>query len=92
VLLSNSARHFCKELPSDGQFTVCCNKGAVELPQFQSDATIESLLKGNHADSKSFLESIRSYNSAFAFVSVGVDLNMPGGVGPYCFRIHGQVS
>jgi hypothetical protein len=86
------AIHYQLELPSDGQFTVCCHKGVVQLPRHQSDDAIESLLKGNHADSKSFLELIRSYNSAFAFVSVGVDLNMPRGVGPYCFRIHGQVN
>jgi hypothetical protein len=86
-----NARHFCKELPSDGQFTVCCNKGVVQLPQCKTDSYIETLLKGNHPDSKTFLESIRSYNSAFAFVSVGVNLNMPRGLGPYCFRIHGQV-
>jgi len=85
------ARHFSKELPTDGLFTICCNKGSVKLPRIETDDYIKGLLDGTDPDSKSFMESIRSYNCAFGFVSVGVKLNMPTGIGPYCFRIHGQV-
>ena len=39
----------------------------------------------------SFLQNIRNYNSAFSFASFGANLVKPPGIGPYCFRIHGQI-
>jgi len=85
------AKHFVNELPRDGSFTVCCNKGSVQLPRIETDRYVKSLLDGTDPDSKVFMENIRSYNCAFGFVSVGVNLNMPACIGPYCFRIHGQM-
>jgi hypothetical protein len=41
--------------------------------------------------SANFMEHIRSFNSAFAFASMGANISPPSGHGPYCFRIHGQI-
>ena len=45
---------------------------------------------GDTAESRCFRNNIRSYNSAFAFASLGVNEDMlPAGV--YCFRVSGTV-
>ncbi|XP_059147684.1 uncharacterized protein LOC131935318 [Physella acuta] len=85
------ARFFPKERPTDKMFTVCCNKGTIELPQFESHEYLKNLMLGHDRDSNIFMEHIRSYNSAFAFVSVGAKIDFPRGRGPFTFRIHGQV-
>ena len=43
--------------------------------------------------SKYFIKSIRSYNSMFAFTSLGakIDMDINKGPGPYVFKINGQV-
>ncbi|TBU10040.1 hypothetical protein CWI38_0403p0030 [Hamiltosporidium tvaerminnensis] len=38
-----------------------------------------------------FSKNIRSSNSAFAFVSIGANIKIPQGSGPFCYRIHGQM-
>lgn len=40
---------------------------------------------------KIFLENTRSFNSALAMASMGAQVDVPNGRGPYCSRIHGQV-
>jgi hypothetical protein len=86
------AKHFQEERPPDRKFTTCCQKGKVELPQFRDyPLLLKNLLMENHEKSANFLEHIRSFNSAFGFASMGANLVSPGGRGPYCFKIHGQI-
>lgn len=61
------------------------------LPPIKESELITQLLTGAHGLSKHFLENIRKYNNAFAFASMGAQIRPPGGHGPYCFRVHGQV-
>jgi hypothetical protein len=48
-------------------------------------------MKGDHPQSKNFMENIRSNNSAVEFASMRAQIAPPPGHGPYCFRIHGQI-
>ncbi|VDO88586.1 unnamed protein product [Haemonchus placei] len=52
---------------------------------------LRRLLTYQDPEAREFREHIRSYNSAFAFASMGAQLDTPRGHGPYCFRIHGQI-
>jgi hypothetical protein len=33
----------------------------------------------------------REYNPEMALPSIGVEIKLPPGNGPYCFRIHGKI-
>jgi hypothetical protein len=89
---SCQSKNFAKERPQDGKFTVCCQKGKVDLPKLnEPPQLLKHLLTGEHPMSKNFLENIRSFNSAFGFASMGAAIAAPPGNGPYCFRIHGQI-
>jgi hypothetical protein len=46
-----------------------------------------------HPESKEFRDKIRCYNSAFAFISIGVkvDPTVTRASGPYCFKISGKL-
>ena len=85
------SKNFTKERPSDGKFTICCQKGRVNLEPIRRSELIENLMTGKHEESKNFMANIRSYNSSLAFVSMGAKIVPPPGHGPYCFRIHGQI-
>lgn len=75
-------------------FSLCCSYGKVRLPEITSPpASIKQLFESNGPLSKEFKLSIRTYNSAFALSSVGVEL---GSVfkfdrGPWTYKITGQV-
>ncbi|XP_062189934.1 uncharacterized protein LOC133892964 [Phragmites australis] len=74
-------------------FGICCKQGKISLPpQKEAPPYLENLLKGGEKESKNFRENIRSYNSMFAFTSIGgiVDKEINKGYGPYVFRMHGQ--
>ena len=45
----------------------------------------------NSAQAKRFRKSIRLYNNAFGFASLGANIRRPPGNGPPCFRICGQL-
>lgn len=49
------------------------------------------ILCDSSSEGKNYRENIRMYNSAFAFASMGAQLEIPKGNEPYVFRIHGQV-
>lgn len=85
------SRNFLKEKPADGKFNICCNKGKVVLEPVRVNKKLETLMTNNHTHHKNFMANIRSYNSAFAFASMGAQNATPLGFGPYCFRIHGQI-
>lgn len=72
----------------------CCGLGDVKLPsecQLQPyPIALKELMAGYNEHPTNFFEYIRRFNSAFAFASFGAQASPPPGVGPYCFRIHGQ--
>ncbi|CAF3164760.1 unnamed protein product [Rotaria sp. Silwood2] len=89
-----NALHFKDESVSDRQdeFKQCCHYGSVQLPELLPYLDeIKALLQGTDVESKTFPENIRSYNSALAFASMGAQIDLSQGYGPYCFRIHGQI-
>jgi len=76
------------------KFSICCGQGAVRLtPLSVPPDGLRELFEGHTSNSKRFLANTRSFNSAFAFVSLGckVDNKFPGYRGPPTFRIHGEL-
>jgi CRISPR/Cas system-associated exonuclease Cas4 (RecB family) len=74
-------------------FGMCCKQGKIKLPPLKEPPQyLKRLLTGEGKDSTNFRENIRSYNSMFAFTSMGgiVDKEINMGKGPYVFRLHGQ--
>jgi hypothetical protein len=76
------------------KFGKCCKQGKIKLPTLQPvPQPLRHLLEDMTDDAKHFRDNIRQYNNAFAFTSVGVDvdntlLNTPG---PQVFKIHGAL-
>ena len=86
--------HFLRECTSNrkDEFKNCCHFGSVQLPDLLPyPEEMRKLLEGIDSQSKIFREHIRNYNSALAFASMGAQVELPEGSGPYCFRIHGQI-
>ena len=88
------ALHFTAERPRDGRFTRCCRKGKLQFthpahpyPQFLK----QMMTNKDHPYYTNFRKNIRNYNSALSFVSLGANITVPPGRGPYCFQIHGTV-
>ena len=76
------------------KFGSCCLQGQVQLPAFREPPrTLRDMLCGISPHSNLFKKNIRQYNAAFAFVSLGVkvDLAITNAPGPYCFRINGDL-
>ncbi|XP_057450050.1 uncharacterized protein LOC130741224 isoform X6 [Lotus japonicus] len=74
-------------------FSICCMKGKISLPYLQDAPTLLSnLLTNIDPRSGHFIDNIRSYNSMFAFTSIGgkVDGSVNNGQGPPQFVISGQ--
>jgi hypothetical protein len=69
----------------------CCNNGNVKLAEWRKPHQyIEDLFLRRNAKSPTFFKNIRSFNSIFSFVSLGVKLlDKQISTGPYCFRIQG---
>ncbi|KZP30308.1 hypothetical protein FIBSPDRAFT_699312, partial [Athelia psychrophila] len=94
-----NALHWLHERLADSSmsnpvFTSCCAHGQVRLdPLPDPPNTLMQLYSGDSADCREFRENIRQYNAAFAFTSLGVkqDHAVNRGVGPYVFRIHGEL-
>lgn len=76
-------------------FTLCCQQGKIKLPISKpTPPFLENLLDPSKGPkSLLFRENIRAYNSMFAFTSMGakVDHSINSGLGPYIFKISGQV-
>jgi hypothetical protein len=77
------------------RFHLCCRGGKVCLPYLKHPPPFLAKLLDPNGDilSKYILKSIRSYNSLFAFTSLGakIDYGINKGPGPYVFKINGQV-
>ncbi|XGW24731.1 hypothetical protein V3C99_006299, partial [Haemonchus contortus] len=89
---SCGAKHFKSESKGKRTFNDCCNHGSISLQHFNNyPVELCRLLASQEIEAKEFREHIRNYNSAFAFASMGAQLDTPRSQGPYCFRIHGQI-
>ncbi|CAF3572571.1 unnamed protein product [Rotaria sp. Silwood1] len=89
-----NALHFKEECTSDrhDEFKQCCHYGSIQLPDLLLyPDEIKALLQGTDLEPRNFRENIRSYNSALAFASMGAQIDLSQGFGPYYFRIHGQI-
>lgn len=86
--LSNSTLH-------EPKYGMCCLQGQVKLdPLTPPPIELQKLLSDNTVEAKFFRQHIRQYNAALSMTSLGVevDQSVTSGSGPYCFRIHGELS
>ncbi|XP_061998973.1 uncharacterized protein LOC133716283 [Rosa rugosa] len=76
-------------------YTNCCKKGQIKIElSKQAPNLLQQLLDPNNgSNSKVFRQNIRIYNSMFSFTSMGatIDKTINTGLGPYVFKISGQV-
>ncbi|KIK19416.1 hypothetical protein PISMIDRAFT_48515, partial [Pisolithus microcarpus 441] len=85
--LSNSTRQ-------NKKFGMCCLQGQIQLPPWpEPPVELKGLFCGTDNLSNNFRKNIQSFNSAFAFTSLAVDVDqsVTNTSGPYCFKIHGQL-
>lgn len=78
---------------NQSHINVCCNFGNVVIDNKFANFPheIRSLLEDNSPKALNFRANIRQFNAALAMASMGAQLDVPRGNGPYTFRIHGQV-
>ncbi|KAL6536772.1 hypothetical protein OROMI_026353 [Orobanche minor] len=75
------------------KYSTCCLQGKIELPKMKKPPQLLlDLLSGKTPISNHFIKNIRSYNSMFAFTSLGgkIDSNPNMGTSPPIFKLHGQ--
>jgi len=73
---------------------MCYLQEQIQLPPFQPLTRIlHNYLTGDDYSSREFHNNIRQYNAAFAMTSVGVkiDNSVTRQLGPYCFKIQGEL-
>jgi hypothetical protein len=73
---------------------MCCLTGQIDLPPFPpAPRDLRDLFDGTSPHSKEFKTNIRQYNIAFAFTSLGVNIDhsVLTGSGTYAFRISGEL-
>lgn len=73
---------------------MCCNFGLTTTLQDRFSNypdELRHLLLDDSSHARNFQKNIRQFNSSFAMASMGAQLDVPRGRGPYCFKIHGQV-
>jgi len=74
-------------------FTMCCSHGRVKIADYPKiPDTLYDLFYKNDKRSKFFMENIRSFNSMFAFTSMGgnIDTTMNKGKAPPTFVLNGE--
>ena len=82
----------CGSLSFMNELFRCCHNGKVHLESlYPYPDELKRLLMDRDTKSLNFQQTIRSYNSAIAFASMGANLTLPPGCGPSCFRICGQI-
>ena len=96
--INNYTCSFCKSRNfKSEQLRICCQSGKVNLPNFiETPYQLKELIIVNHDQSnkiivENFKENIRIYNNCFAFASIASNLIKPDSIGPYCFKIQGQM-
>ena len=83
--------YFPGEMTTRGKFMRCCHNGKIIEKGRIYPEEFRNLFVGSHPFSLDFFRDIRLYNSLFSFASMGAQVEMPKGSGPYCFRIHGSI-
>jgi hypothetical protein len=76
------------------QFSLCCENGKVLLPNFPTTSQEQEVFLTNKKKSDvKFQNQIHMYNSVLAFTlfSAKVDESLTKGIGPYSFRIQGEL-
>jgi hypothetical protein len=93
-----NALHFLDERAASSscanpQFTLCCAQGKVTLPPLTPPPEpLRRLLASNETDAKDFRQHIRFYNSAFAFTSMGANLDTSvAQPGNYTYRLRSEL-
>ena len=82
----NPALYFPNELIS----SLCCSNGKALVLPLKRVYYLEHIIRSKSIRRK-YLDNIREINNALAFMSLGVNLEMPATRGPFVFRIHGQI-
>jgi hypothetical protein len=75
------------------EFSMCCLQGRIEIAPFaQLPQALNDLYFKNDRKSKFFLQNIRSFNSMFAFTSIGakIDKTENNGRTPPIFVMNGE--
>jgi hypothetical protein len=75
------------------QFSMCCMQGRIEIaPLRQIPQALHDLFHKRDKKSKYFLDNIRSFNSMFAFTSIGakIDNTRNNGKAPPVFVMNGE--
>ncbi|CAH9068979.1 unnamed protein product [Cuscuta epithymum] len=75
------------------KYSLCCRQGNVVLPFMKEPPSfLSELIHGVDDRSKHFIENVRSYNSMFAFTSMGGKIahTVNKGKSPPIFKLHGQ--
>lgn len=87
-----NALFFRAECNTRGEFTLCCQKGKIDLaPLGIYPEILQNLFTGQHPESKHFLKNILQYNHAFQFLSMQVKLREFQSRGPYTFAVQGKI-
>jgi hypothetical protein len=76
------------------KFGTCCHHGKVILPLLTIlPSPLRELFSRTDDRHQTFLDNIRKYNSALAFVSLGVnrDMSIAAGRCPWVYKIHGEL-
>jgi hypothetical protein len=82
-----------KSSKSSPKFSLCCSQGDIEIVPYRPlPERLHSLYHSHDRKSKFFLENIRSFNSMFAFTSIGgnIDTSMNDGNCPPVFVMNGE--
>ncbi|GAU33275.1 hypothetical protein TSUD_279490 [Trifolium subterraneum] len=75
------------------RFSLCCSQGDIEiLPYKRLPEPLHNLYHGRDKRSKYFIDNIRSFNSMFAFTSMGgnIDTSRNDGNAPPTFVLNGE--
>jgi hypothetical protein len=82
-----------KSPKANPRFSLCCSQGNIELvPENPLPEPLHSLYHSHDKRSKFFLDNIRSFNSMFAFTSMGgkISTSMNKGNSPPVFVMNGE--
>lgn len=74
------------------EFSLCCKQGTVKIAYPPFPEPLKDLYYKNDRKSKFFMENIRSFNSMFAFTSMGanIDSTLNKGKAPPTFVMNGE--